>query len=73
MKVGAAAAKLAPAKPGLIEARLWVPVWAVLFTVGNRADSLGVEVATSLTKLAMPSLVEFATDDCCISHFGHSI
>ena len=73
MKVGAAAAKLAPAKPGLVSARLWVPVLAVLVTVGNRTDSVGVEVATSLTKLAMSSLVEFATNVCCISHFGHSI
>ena len=70
MKVGAAAAKLAPAKPGLVATRLGVPVLAVLLTVGNRADGMGVEVATGLTKLAMPSLVEFAASLSCISHFG---
>ena len=73
MKVGAAVAKLAPAKPGLVATRLGVPVLAVLVTVGNRADGMGVEVATGLTKLAMPSFVEFAASLSCISHFGHFI
>ena len=68
MKVGAAAAKLAPSKPGMVAAWLGVPVWTLLVTVGNRADSEGVEVATVLS-----SLVEFAASLSCTSHCGHLI
>ena len=73
MKVGAAAAKLAPSKPGMVAAWLGVPVWTLFVTVGNRTDSEGVEVATVLSKLAVSSLVEFAASLRCTSHCGHLI
>ena len=73
MKVGTAAAKLAPSNPGMVAAWLGVPVRTLLVTVGNRADSEGVEVATVLSKLAVSSFVEFAASLSCASHCGHLI
>ena len=68
MKVGAVVANLAPSKSGMVAA--WL-VRTLLVTVGNRADSEGVEVATVLSKLAVSSLVEFAASLSCTSHCGH--
>ena len=68
MKVGAVVANLAPSKSGMVAAWLGVPVRTLLVTVGNRADSEGVEVATVLSKLAVSSLVEFSASLNCASH-----
>ena len=55
-RLGAAAAKLAPSKPGMVVAWLGVPVRTLLVTVGNRADSEGVKVATVLSKLSVSTV-----------------
>ena len=60
MEIGALAAKLALAKPEVVEAGLRVPVLAALVAVGAGADNVGVEVATFLPKLAVSRLVELA-------------